>query len=147
MQYWGVEFYDYKDSVMRVAGILQVPTMHSKDILLQAKWGSSWRVHSDQMVLEMIRWGRLVGRAVAQWRVEGTFRLPLQWDSSCGGQMGGQGAKLKDYSHREPTQRDPPGSSTLRSDGSHGGQAWGGSGRAVVQRRPKTVKGRAGKQL
>jgi hypothetical protein len=32
-----VKFYDYKDSVMRVAGILQVPTMHSRDILLLAK--------------------------------------------------------------------------------------------------------------
>jgi hypothetical protein len=27
---------------MRVAGILRVPTMSSKDILLQAKGGSSW---------------------------------------------------------------------------------------------------------
>jgi hypothetical protein len=37
-----LEFRDYKDSVMRVARILQVPTMRSKDILLQAKGGSSW---------------------------------------------------------------------------------------------------------
>jgi hypothetical protein len=45
------------------------------------------------------------------------------------------------------TQGEPPGSSPLRSDGSHGGQAGGWSGRAVAQRRPKTLKGRAGKQL
>jgi hypothetical protein len=55
-----VEFYDYRDSVMRVAGILWVPTMHSRDILLQAKGDHLDRVHSDQMVLEMIRRGRLV---------------------------------------------------------------------------------------
>ncbi len=42
---------------MRVAGILQVPTMHSRDILLQAKGDY---LDSDQMVLEMIRRGRLV---------------------------------------------------------------------------------------
>jgi hypothetical protein len=45
---------------MRVAGILLVPTMHSRDILLQAKGDHLDRVHSDQMVLEMIRRGRLV---------------------------------------------------------------------------------------
>jgi hypothetical protein len=32
-----VELQDYKDCVMRVARILRVPTMHSRDILLQAK--------------------------------------------------------------------------------------------------------------
>jgi hypothetical protein len=31
-----VEFSDYKDRVMRVAGILRVPTMRSRNILLQA---------------------------------------------------------------------------------------------------------------
>jgi hypothetical protein len=51
--------------------------------------------------------------------------------------MGGQGAKLKGYSHREPTQGEPPGSSPLRSDSSRGGQAGGGSGRVVTQWRPK----------
>ncbi len=55
-----VEFRDYKDSVMRVAGILWVPTMRSRDILLQAKRDLRGRVHSYQMFLEMIRWGRLV---------------------------------------------------------------------------------------
>jgi hypothetical protein len=45
---------------MRVAGILQVPTMHSREILLQAKGNHLDRVHSDQMVLKMIRLGRLV---------------------------------------------------------------------------------------
>jgi hypothetical protein len=44
---------------MRILGNLRVPTGHSKDILLQAK-GSPDRVHSDQMVLAMIRLGRLV---------------------------------------------------------------------------------------
>jgi hypothetical protein len=51
------------------------------------------------------------------------------------------------YSHREPTQREPPGSSPLRSDGSHGGQMGGGPGRAAAQQRPKKLKGRAEKQL
>jgi hypothetical protein len=55
-----VRFRDYKDSVMRVAGILWVPTMPSRDILLQAKGDHLGRVHSDQMVLEMIRRGRQV---------------------------------------------------------------------------------------
>ncbi len=45
---------------MRVAVILRVPTMHSRDILLQAKGDHLDRVRSDQMVLEMIRRGRLV---------------------------------------------------------------------------------------
>jgi hypothetical protein len=45
------------------------------------------------------------------------------------------------------TQGEAQGSSPLRSDDSHGGQARGGSGRAVAQRRPKTPKGRDGKQL
>ncbi len=45
---------------MRVAGILRVPTIRSRDILLQAKGDHLDRVHSDQMVLEMIRRGRLV---------------------------------------------------------------------------------------
>ncbi len=42
-----VKFHDYKDSVMRVAGILWVPTMHSRDILLQAKGDHLGQVHSD----------------------------------------------------------------------------------------------------
>jgi hypothetical protein len=37
-----VKFHDYRDSVMRVAGMLRVPTMRSRDILLQARGGSSW---------------------------------------------------------------------------------------------------------
>jgi hypothetical protein len=45
---------------MRVAVILRVPTMHSRDILLQAKGDHLDQVHSDQIVLEMIRQGRLV---------------------------------------------------------------------------------------
>jgi hypothetical protein len=45
---------------MRVAGILRVTTMRSRDILLQAKGDHLDRVRSDQMVLEMIRQGRLV---------------------------------------------------------------------------------------
>jgi hypothetical protein len=35
-----VKFHNYSDSLMRVAGRLQVPTMHSRDFLLQAKDGS-----------------------------------------------------------------------------------------------------------
>jgi hypothetical protein len=41
-QYSTSGFHDYKHSVMKVAGILWVPTMRSKDILLQAMGGSSW---------------------------------------------------------------------------------------------------------
>jgi hypothetical protein len=52
--------YHYKDSVMRAAGILRVPTMHSRDILQQAKGDHFDQVHSDQMVLKMIMSGRLV---------------------------------------------------------------------------------------
>jgi hypothetical protein len=37
-----VEFHNCNDSVMRVDGRLWVPTMCSRDILHQAKWGSSW---------------------------------------------------------------------------------------------------------
>jgi hypothetical protein len=55
-----VGFRDYKDSVMGVTGILRVPTMCSRDILLQVKGHQLGRVHSDQMVLERIRPGRLV---------------------------------------------------------------------------------------
>jgi hypothetical protein len=55
-----VGFCDYKDSVMRVARIIWVPTMSSKDILLQARGDHLGRVHPDQMVLEMIMRGRLV---------------------------------------------------------------------------------------
>jgi hypothetical protein len=50
-----VRFHDYKDNVMRVAGILWVPTMCSRDILLQAKGYNLGRVHTDQMVLETIK--------------------------------------------------------------------------------------------
>jgi hypothetical protein len=55
-----VEFHNYNDSVTRVAGRLRVPTMRSRDILLQAKGDHLGQVHSGQMVLEMIRWRRLV---------------------------------------------------------------------------------------
>jgi hypothetical protein len=55
-----VKFYDYKDRVVRVARILWVPTMRSRDILLQATGDHLRQVHSDQMVLKMIRRGRLV---------------------------------------------------------------------------------------
>ncbi len=45
---------------MRAARILRVPTMHSRDILQQANEDHLDRVHSDKMVLEMIRRKRLV---------------------------------------------------------------------------------------
>ncbi len=54
-----VEFHNYKDSVMKAAGTLRVPTKHSRDILHKAKEDHLDRVHSDQMVLKMII-GRLV---------------------------------------------------------------------------------------
>jgi hypothetical protein len=57
-----VKVHDYKDKVMRVAGIFRVPTMRSRDILLQPRGDYLGRVHSDQMVLEMIRQERLWGR-------------------------------------------------------------------------------------
>jgi hypothetical protein len=37
-----VKFHNYNNSDRRVAGRLRVPTVHSRDILLQAKGGSSW---------------------------------------------------------------------------------------------------------
>jgi hypothetical protein len=55
-----VEIHNYNDRVMRVAGRLQVPTMHSGGILLQAKGDHLDRVHSDKMVLKKIRQGSLV---------------------------------------------------------------------------------------
>jgi hypothetical protein len=63
-----VEFHNCNDSVTRVTGRLRVPTMRSKDILLQAKGDHLGQVHSDQMVLEMIRGGGWSCRAVAQRR-------------------------------------------------------------------------------
>jgi hypothetical protein len=55
-----VEFHNDKDSVMTAARILWVLTMRSREILHHAKGDHLDRVHSDQMVLEMIRRGRLV---------------------------------------------------------------------------------------
>jgi hypothetical protein len=71
--------------------------MRSKDILLQAKGDHLGQVHSDQMVLEMIRRGRLVrlSRCSAEAKslknkVKGTVWLLLQSDISRGGLTGGQ---------------------------------------------------------
>jgi hypothetical protein len=50
-----VGFHAYKDSVMRVAGILWFPTMCSRDILLQAQGYNLGQVRTDQMVLETIK--------------------------------------------------------------------------------------------
>ncbi len=70
---------------MRIARILRVLTMHSRNILLQDKGNHLDRVHSDQMVLEMIRQGRLVRYSSSsaeakslKIRVKGTVRLPLE---------------------------------------------------------------------
>jgi hypothetical protein len=52
---------------MRVAGILRVPTMCSRDILLQAKGDHLGQVHSDQMVLK-IGMGGWSSRVAAQRR-------------------------------------------------------------------------------
>ncbi len=80
-----VEFHDYKDSVTRVAGILWVTSMRSRDFLLQAKGDHLGRVHSDQTVLEMIRQRRLVWDSCSsveakslKTRVKGTVQQPLQ---------------------------------------------------------------------
>jgi hypothetical protein len=48
-------FQNHRDNVKRAARILPVPTMHSMDILQQANQNHLDQVHSDQMVLEMIR--------------------------------------------------------------------------------------------
>ncbi len=53
---------------MRVAKRLWVPTMHSRDILLQAKGNHLDRVHSEQRIIDMIRRGVWSSRTVAQWR-------------------------------------------------------------------------------
>ncbi len=42
-----VESHNCNDSITRVAGRLRVPTMHSRDILHQAKGDHLGRVHSD----------------------------------------------------------------------------------------------------
>ncbi len=106
-----VEFFNNKDSFLRAAEILRAPTMCSRDILQQAKGDHLDWVHSVQLVLEMIRQGRLVQRSRSsaeakslKTRVKGTVRLPLQLDSSQGGQTGGQGAEMKGFSHRESTE-------------------------------------------
>jgi hypothetical protein len=49
-----------------------VPTMRSRDILLQAKGDHLDRVHSDQMVPEMIRQGGWSGRTKALRRTRVT---------------------------------------------------------------------------
>jgi hypothetical protein len=98
-----VEFHNNKDSFLRAAEILQAPTMCSRDFLQQAKGDLLDRVHSVQMVLEMIRQGRLVQRTRSsaeakslKTRVKGTVRLPCQLDSSRGGQTGGRaGGQVK----------------------------------------------------
>ncbi len=48
-----------QNSVMRAAGILRVPIMLWRDIPHQAKGDHLDWVHSDQIVIETIRWGRL----------------------------------------------------------------------------------------
>jgi hypothetical protein len=48
---------EYKE---KVAGINWVSYYDSRDMLHKAKWDHLDRVHSDQMVLEMIRRGKLV---------------------------------------------------------------------------------------
>ncbi len=55
-----VIFQNHKDSVMRATRILRGPTMRVRDILQQAKGDYLDQDHSDQMVLKMIRRGRLV---------------------------------------------------------------------------------------
>jgi hypothetical protein len=52
------------------------------DILHQAKGDHLGRVHSDQMVLETIRRGRLVRRAIAQQRPK-VSKLGLKGLSDC----------------------------------------------------------------
>jgi hypothetical protein len=65
--------------------------MHSRDILRKAKGDHLDRVHSDQMVLEVIRWGRLVlfirVSKLAQRRLSGLS--PPKSDGSRDSQMGG----------------------------------------------------------
>ncbi len=55
-----IKFHNYNDSVTRAARILLVPTLRSRDIQLQAQGDHLDRAHTDEMVLEMIRRGRLV---------------------------------------------------------------------------------------
>jgi hypothetical protein len=147
------KFCYYKDSVMRVAMILWVPLCAQGTFCFEPR-GIIF-VESTQ-----IRWfskrsgkGGWSGRAVAQLRP----RVSKLWLKRLSNYHSNEiavevarreaGAELKGYSHREPTHGEPPGSSPLRSDGSCGGRAGGGSGKAVAQWRPKTLKGRAGKQL
>ncbi len=60
-QYNGQSVYLSKSSFQgKVARIIRDTTMHSKDILRKAKGDHLDRVHSDQIVLQTIRWGRLI---------------------------------------------------------------------------------------
>jgi hypothetical protein len=43
-----VGFCDYKDSVMRVAGMLWVPTMHSRDSQGESSWSSPLRSNGSR---------------------------------------------------------------------------------------------------
>jgi hypothetical protein len=90
-----VKFHNHKDSVMRVAGILQVRTMHSRVILWQAKEDYLDRVHSDQMVLKMIRRGGWSSRAIGQWRLRvsklGLKRLSEYYSNEIAVEAAGRG--------------------------------------------------------
>jgi hypothetical protein len=84
-----------KEINARVAGIwLGNPTKHSWVILRKAKGDHLDRVHSDQNVLKMIKWGRLVliiGGQESQ--TQGTSgSSPFRSDGSRDGQAGGWSA-------------------------------------------------------
>ncbi len=79
---------------MRVVLKLWVPTKRSRDILQQAK--GIIGIESTQMVLKMIRRGRLVGQSSAEAKSlktkgQGTVRLPPQWATAKAARLGDSG--------------------------------------------------------
>ncbi len=87
---------------MRVRGRLRVPTMRLREILHQAKGGSSWlsplRSHGsldDQAVEAGPEELQLSGGQKSQIKVKGKGQLPLQRDCSRGSQKAGQWAEQR----------------------------------------------------
>jgi hypothetical protein len=90
--------------------------MRSKDILLQAKGNHLGRVHSDQMVLQMIRWRSLVQKghssAEAKSSKLGLKELSDYYFSEIAVEAArreASGLNKNGYSHRISTQRERVG--------------------------------------
>ncbi len=77
----------------KVAGISRDPTVHSRDILPKAKRDHLDRIHSDQMALKTITWGRLVlfigGQEFQSSLKENSKLMSLRTDGFHDSQAGG----------------------------------------------------------